>query len=80
MNMNFKRKLPIPMEIKEQFPISYKLEQLKEKRDVEIKSIFEGKDDRFILVRRSQSGTATDRLTVAHHHTLKQKAQDKMPF
>ena len=30
--------------------------------------------------RRSQSGTATDRLTVAHHHTLKQKAQDKMPF
>ena len=50
MNMNFKRKLPIPMEIKEQFPLSYKLEQLKVKRDMEIKSIFEGKDDRFILV------------------------------
>ena len=43
MNMNFKRKLPIPMEIKEQFPLSYKLEQLKVKRDTEIKSIFEGK-------------------------------------
>ena len=50
MNMNFKRKLPIPMEIKEQFPLSYKHEQMKEKRDIEIKNIFEGKDDRFILV------------------------------
>jgi len=50
MNMNFKRKLPIPMEIKEQFPLSYKLEQLKVKRDTEIKSIFEGKDNRFILI------------------------------
>ena len=50
MNMDFKRKLPIPMEIKEQFPLSYKNEQLKTKRDVEIKSIFEGKDDRFILI------------------------------
>ena len=50
MNMNFKRKLPIPMEIKEQYPLSFKLEQLKVKRDLEIKSIFEGKDDRFILI------------------------------
>ena len=40
MNMNFKRKLPIPMEIKEQYPITYKLEQMKEKRDKEIKDIF----------------------------------------
>ena len=50
MNMNFKRKLPIPMEIKEQYPLSFKLEQLKVKRDLEIKSIFEGKDNRFILI------------------------------
>ena len=50
MNMNFKRKLPIPMEIKEQYPITYKLEQMKAKRDGEIKAIFESRDDRFILV------------------------------
>ena len=50
MNMNFKRKLPIPMEIKEQYPITYELEQMKEKRDQEIKSIFEGRDDRFIII------------------------------
>ena len=50
MNMNFKRKLPIPMEIKEQYPITYELEKVKEKRDLEIKAIFEGRDDRFILI------------------------------
>ena len=50
MNMNFKRKLPIPMEIKEQYPLSYQLEQLKVKRDMEIKSVFEGKDNRFLLI------------------------------
>ncbi len=50
MNLNFKRKLPVPMEIKEQFPLPYKLEQLKVKRDTEIKSIFEGKDNRFLLI------------------------------
>ncbi len=50
MNMNFKRKLPIPMEIKEQYPITYELEQMKKKRDQEIKAIFEGRDDRFILI------------------------------
>ena len=50
MNMNFKRKLPIPMEIKEQFPLTAELEALKTKRDAEIKAVFEGKDDRFILI------------------------------
>ncbi len=50
MSMNFKRKLPIPMEIKEQHPLTYKLEQMKEKRDEEIKAVFEGRDDRFILI------------------------------
>ena len=37
MNMNFKRKLPIPMEIKEQYPLTAELEALKIKRDKEIK-------------------------------------------
>ena len=50
MNMNFKRKLPIPMEIKEQYPLTAELEAMKTKRDKEIKDIFEGKDDKFILI------------------------------
>ena len=50
MNMNFKRKLPIPMDIKAQYPLTADLEALKTKRDEEIKAVFESRDDRFILV------------------------------
>ncbi len=38
------------MEVKEQFPLPFELEQLKVKRDTEIKAIFEGKDDRLALI------------------------------
>ena len=50
MNMKFKHKLPIPMDIKAQYPLTPELEAMKIKRDAEIKDIFEGKDDRFILI------------------------------
>lgn len=50
MNMVFKRKLPIPMEIKQEYPITADLEKIKAERDEEIKAIFEGKDNRFILI------------------------------
>ena len=50
MNMDFKRKLPIPMEIKAQYPFTPELEAIKTKRDSEIKAIFEGKDARFLLI------------------------------
>ena len=50
MNMQIKRKLPIPKDIKEQYPITSEVEKIKVKRDEEIKAVFEGKDDRFILI------------------------------
>ena len=50
MNMNFKRKLPIPMDIKEQYPFTPELEAIKAKRDEEIKAVFEGKDDKLLLI------------------------------
>ncbi len=50
MNMIFKRKLPIPMDIKAQYPLTAELEVMKVNRDKEIKKIFEGKDDKFILI------------------------------
>lgn len=49
MNCEFKRKLPIPMDIKEQYPMTEDLKKLKEKRDEELKAIFEGRDDRLVL-------------------------------
>lgn len=50
MSMNFKRKLPIPMEVKEQYPVSDKDKKIKEERDNELKKIFTGESDKFILV------------------------------
>ncbi len=50
MNMVFKRKLPIPMEIKQEYPITAELEKIKTERDEEIKEVFEGRDDRLILI------------------------------
>lgn len=48
--MDFIRKLPIPKEIKAQFPLSAQTVRIKEARDAEMKRIFTGESDKFILV------------------------------
>lgn len=50
MNMDFIRKLTIPMDVKEEFPLSAKAEKQKKLRDAEIKAVFEGASDKFLLV------------------------------
>ena len=50
MNMEFQRKLPIPMDIKKDYPVPPAAAAAKEKRDEEIARVFRGEDDRLILV------------------------------
>ena len=50
MSMIFERKLPIPQEVKELYPLSYELEQLVAKRNVELADIFKGESDKLILI------------------------------
>ncbi len=50
MSMNFKRKLPIPKEIKELYPLSDKIKQSKTERDARIADVFLGKSDKFLLI------------------------------
>ena len=50
MAMNFHRKLPIPKEVKEEFPLTERMIQVKAKRDQQIKDVFDGHSDKFILV------------------------------
>lgn len=50
MNMEFKRRLPIPKDIKEMFPISEKYQIMREEKDREIKAIISGKSDKFLLL------------------------------
>ena len=80
MNMNFKRRFPIPMEIKEQYPITYELEQMKEKRDQEIKAVFEGRNDRFILIIGPCSADNDDSVIdyITRLRTVQDKVSDKI--
>ena len=48
MSMIFERKLPIPQEVKELYPLSLELETLVEKRKIELKQIFEGKSEKLV--------------------------------
>lgn len=50
MNLEFERKLTIPMEVKKMYPIDDDLRELVERRDRELKNIFSGKDDRLVLI------------------------------
>lgn len=50
MYMNFQRKLPIPQDVKRDFPVTEQMAQVKAARDAEIRSVFEGKSDKFLLV------------------------------
>lgn len=80
MNMNFKRKLPIPSEIKEQYPITWKLEEIKEKRDAELKAIFEGRDDRFVLIIGPCSADKDDSVIeyISRLRGIQEKVEDKI--
>ena len=49
-NMIFKRKLPIPKEIKEQYPLTAELAQVKARRDKEISDVFPGKSGKMVLI------------------------------
>ena len=50
MNMQFYRKLPIPMEIKEMYPASSSVLAAKEACVSNLNSVFSGESDKFILV------------------------------
>ncbi len=50
MNMDFLRKLPIPKDVKAQYPVTEELACIKAKRDKEISDVFLGKSDKFVLI------------------------------
>ena len=48
--MIFQRKLPIPKKVKGEFPLTERMTQVKAARDEQIRAVFEGKSDKFILI------------------------------
>ncbi len=76
MGMIFERKLPIPKEVKEQFPISDNLAKIVAKRADECKDIFAGKSDKFILIIGPCSADNED--SVIDYISRLRKVQDKV--
>ena len=76
MNMEFIRKLPIPMEVKEMYPLTAEVAAIKAARDEEIKKVFTGESDKFILVIGPCSADREDAV-IEYIHRLR-KLQDKV--
>lgn len=76
MNMDFVRKLPIPKEIKEQFPIPEEVKKVKADRDAAIADVFTGKSDKFLLIIGPCSADRED--SVLDYVNRLAKVQDKV--
>ena len=80
MSMNFKGKLPIPKEVKERFPLTKEMTEQKARNDEEIKKIFSGESDKFLLVIGPCSADYKDAVLDYIHRLRKvqEKVQDKI--
>ncbi|MCF0112268.1 MAG: 3-deoxy-7-phosphoheptulonate synthase, partial [Erysipelotrichaceae bacterium] len=80
MSMKVNSVLLTPEELKKQYPLTPQLQKLKEKIDGEIRDIFLGKDDRFVLIVGPCSADNEDSV-VEYCHRLRKIAdqvQDKI--
>lgn len=80
MNMNFKRKLPTPQEIKAMYPVTDELAEIKAKNDKEIQDIFTGKSDKLALVIGPCSADREDAVIdyICRLRKVQEKVQDKI--
>ena len=80
MSMIFERKLPIPKEVKEQYPLSAELEKVVTKRAEEISDIFTGKSDRLALIIGPCSADNEDSVIdyISRLRTVQEKVSDKI--
>ena len=80
MSMEFIRKLPIPMDIKAQYPMTDELTALRNARNEEVKSIFRGESDKFILVIGPCSADSEESVMdyISRLRTVQDKVADKL--
>lgn len=80
MSFEFIRKLPTPDEIKEQFPLSAQLQELKKNRDEEIKKVFTGENNKFLVIVGPCSADNEDAVCeyVSRLAKVNEKVKDKL--
>ena len=80
MNMDFKRKLPTPKEVKEMYPLSDELAEIKAENDKEIRAIFKGESDKLALVIGPCSADREDAVLdyISRLRKVQEKVKDKV--
>ena len=80
MNMNFIRKLPIPMDIKAEYPVTSELAAVKAARDEDIQRVFRGESNKFILVIGPCSADYEEAVLdyIGRLRTVQDQVQDKI--
>ena len=79
-NLEFYRKLPIPMEVKKEYPISEELKTVRQRQLDEMEAIFTGKDQRMILVIGPCSADSDEPVMeyIGRLRTVQDKVKDKL--
>lgn len=80
MNMIFEKKLAIPMEVKEMYPLTAEVSNVLEKRMTEMKKIFEGKSDKLVLIIGPCSADREDSVIdyILRLREVQEKVKDKI--
>ncbi len=79
-NMEFERKLPIPKEVKEMYPLNDELSKIVWDRDAQMKDIFSGKTDKLILIIGPCSADNEDSVMdyICRLRKVQEKVEDKI--
>ncbi len=80
MNMEFERKLAIPMEVKERFPVTAAMEATVQQRAEALRKIFCGEDDRLVLIIGPCSADREDSVLdyIGRLRTVSDKVKEKL--
>ncbi len=80
MNMEFYRKLPIPKDIKEEYPVSASIKATRDASVAELKKVFEGKSDKFVLIIGPCSADREDAVIdyISRLRTVQDKVAEKI--
>lgn len=80
MNMNFIRKLPVPKEVKEMYPLSEQDTAVKAKNDEKIRKIFAGESEKLALIIGPCSADREDAVLeyISRLRTVQEKVEEKL--
>lgn len=80
MNLEFTRRLAIPMEIKERYPVTTDMARIFAERDAQLKAILSGRDDRLLLIIGPCSADRLDSVLeyMTRLRTVQEKVSDRI--